>query len=353
MSLHFAEYILDRLWDFAILTRFVVFDASESRVPTERGRVLHREVLRRGDTMETAIVLGKALDVYRIIFKSGKKLIFGGLPRVDIRDNTSANWIDDKALLKERLAREKIPVSAGKSFSSLKEAEIYFSLQNHPVIVKPRFGSRGRHTTTFITRPDDFRNAFKVAKQLGYYVVVEEHLIGSVYRATMVDGVLAGVLAGDPPRVTGDAEHTIAELIVLKNRNRHERVSAYSPTETTRIFLDRQGYTLDTILDRGVTVDLTEKIGLSYGGNAREVTPYVHPELRAELERAAKIVDDPIIGFDFITQDVTKAPNTVRWGIIECNALPFINLHHDPLEGEPVNVAGIFLDYIERKLQLR
>ena len=94
----------------------------------------------------------------------------------------------------------------------------------------------------------------------------------------------------------------------------------------------------------GATIDLIEKIGLSYGGLSREDTPYVHPKLRAELERASVVVDDPIHGFDFISPDISADPDSVRWGIIECNSVPFINLHHDPLVGTPVNVAGILFD---------
>ena len=188
---------------------------------------------------------------------------------------------------------------------------------------------------------------------MGNFVIVEEHLIGSVYRATLIDGVLAGVLAGDPPRVTGNGVDTLAELIVYKNKNRNTRAGSYVCTEATDRFLARQGFSLDTVLADGITIDLSEKIGLSYGGNAREVTSQTHPRLRAELERAASVVDDPLLGFDFITTDVSADPDTVRWGIIECNSIPFINLHHDPLEGEPVNVAGKVLDYIEKNLAIK
>ncbi len=124
-------------------------------------------------------------------------------------------------------------------------------------------------------------------------------------------------------------------------------------TPELNIFLQRLDYTLDTVLVAETTIDLSEKIGLSYGGNAREVTPSVHPKLRQELERAAKAINDPFLGFDFITTDVSADPDTIKWGIIECNTVPFINLHHDPLEGTPINVAKMVLDYFEKKVSLR
>ncbi len=346
-----SEYILDRSWDVLVSLSIIQFSGDPNHPPTSRGKVVYDEAIARGWKMETAIIFSRPVDVYRIIFPSGKKLAFSGLPRLSIDDTASSSWIDDKALLKKHLHAEGIPVSIGKSFDNVRKAERYFETALKPVITKPRLGSRGRHTTTFINTSEDFRKAFLIAQQLGPHVVVEEHLIGSVYRATMIDRKLAGVLAGDPPRVTGDAVHTVLELIDMKNDTRDERVSAFVPSGLTEGFLNRQGFSLGDVLEEGVTIDLTEKIGLSYGGKSREVTPYTHPKLQAELERAAQIVDDPILGFDFITTDVSADPDTVRWGIIECNALPFINLHHDPLEGEPVNVAGIFLDYIEKNLK--
>lgn len=326
------------------------YDADSSCITSDRGKVLADEAEARGWKMEVMHVFGVVTDAYRMIFPNGKKFYFSGLPRVGSVADVTAGWIDDKALLKLRLSKEGVSVSRGASFVSLNEAERYFNTLTKPVIVKPRLGSRGRHTTTWLTDVDDFKKAFMISKQLGRAVIVEEHLIGSVYRATVVDGVLSGVLAGDPPRVTGDGEHTISELIVLKNKHRDGRVSAVQVTPGLETFLKRQNLTLQTILARGTTIDLSEKIGLSYGGKSREVTPDVHPKLRAELERAAQIVDDPLLGFDFITTNVSADPDTVRWGIIECNSVPFINLHHDPLEGEPINVAKLVLDYLEREL---
>lgn len=346
----FAEKCIDALWNLAVWCKMIVFHEGKELPPTSRGQVIAEEAVRRGWKIETAVVFGKPTDVYRLTLPQERVLVFNGLPRLSEEDEANAHWIDDKALMKERLLQANIRASRGGHFKDLSEAVAYFKAQKTPVIVKPRYGSRGRHTTTWINDLEDFKNAFLVAKQLGRFVIVEEHLIGSVYRATMVNGKLAGVLAGDPPRITGDGVHTIRELIALKNETKHERVGIVHITDAMEVFLARRNLTLDTVLTEGMTIDLTEKIGLSYGGKSREVTPDTHPKLREHLERAAMVVNDPIIGFDFITPDVSVDPDTVQWGIIECNALPFINLHHDPLEGEPVNVAGIFLDYIESNL---
>lgn len=344
----FSNFIVDRMWDLLVTARVIKFSSNRAHLVCERGMVIFDEASERGWKMEIATIFGRGVDTYRLSVPSGKTIVFNGVPKKILENPSDSEWIDDKALLKGRLEKASVPVSCGKSFRNSDEANDFRESLNCPVIVKPRFGSRGRHTTTFLNNQEDFEKAFVIAQQLGPEVIVEEHLVGSVYRGTMIDGKLVGVLAGDPPRITGNGIHLIAELIELKNKNRHERVGAFNISPLTEVFLKRRGYTLMSILENGLTIDLNEKIGLSYGGNAREVTPHTHPLLKDALEHAARVVNDPVIGFDFISTDISSDPTTVRWGIIECNAIPFINLHHDPLEGTPVNAASALLDYVKR-----
>ncbi len=341
----FIVYLTDLLYagmvQLFLFTGIAKFTTDHSIITSDRGAVMAEEAERRQWVMETLVVFGRVHDAYRLQLPSGQRIFFSGIPRLDSIKNATAGWMDDKAVLKAKLLAAGVTASEGASFIRFSSAKKYFLAQKHAVIIKPRFGSRGRHTTTFITTLEQFEAAFLRAKQLNVSVIVEEHLIGSVYRATMVGGKLAGVLTGEPPRITGDGTHTITELVKMKNDTRPARVGEVIIRDINIAFLARQNYTVDTVLPLGTTIDLIEKIGLSYGGLSREDTPHVHPKLRAELERASAVVDDPIHGFDFISPDISADPDTVRWGIIECNSVPFINLHHDPLVGTPVNVAGI------------
>ena len=221
-----------------------------------------------------------------------------------------------------------------------------FNLLEKPVIVKPRAGSRGRHTTTFVYTKEDLEKAFRIAKQLCHWVIVEEHLFGDVQRGTLVGGKLVGVLGGSPPRVTGDGVHTIAELIRLRDQVRPEKVK---DTKINPFFMERQNLSLDTILENGRSVELSEKVGVNYGGTSYDCTKETHPDTKAMLVEAAKVLDVSIIGLDFIVPDITKSYKEQKSGIIECNGAPFIQLHHDPLIGESINAAKYVWDLIEAK----
>ncbi|MFM2340085.1 MAG: Cyanophycin synthetase [Candidatus Parcubacteria bacterium] len=332
------------------LLGFVVFEPMLPPFAVERGGVIAAEAYRRGYTMEVLKVGKRRHDTYRLRML-GHEMIFAGVPRLDRVQKVACGWIDDKWLLKQRLMQHTIPVSNGQVVYSWYGAKKVFEGLQKPVIVKPRFGSRGRHTTTHINTEADLRTAYRRARQLSWPVIVEEHLVGSVYRATCISGKVVGILAGDPPRVTGDGIMTVRELIEQKNATRDPRQGSVKYTEKLDTFLASLGLTLDSVIPSGYMIDLSEKIGLSYGGKSREMIDTTHPALLKEFEEAAAAVADPIIGFDFISTDVTADPSSVRWGVIECNSVPFINLHHDPLEGTPADAAGALIDYLEREIK--
>lgn len=99
--------------------------------------------------------------------------------------------------------------------------------------------------------------------------------------------------------------------------------------------------------EKGIVVTLSQKATRGIGGGTTDMTDVIHADNRTMLEAAAAVVNDPLIGIDFIIPDVTKSwREQERSGIIECNSMPFIDLHHYPLVGSPRNVAGALWDIV-------
>ncbi|MEK7138541.1 MAG: hypothetical protein AAB787_03470 [Patescibacteria group bacterium] len=329
--------------NFLIKTKIAKLNPNLEKIDNPRIKVLWEEANRRDIKMQSLDIFGKNIDYYFADIK-GKTIIFNGLPRPPHLSGRGLWWMDDKKILKAKLQKHNLPTPKGKSFSRFKPLLQYFRQLQKPIVIKPRVGSRGRHTTTHIHTEKDLEKAFKIAKQLCYWVIVEEHLTGPVYRGTVVGSKLIGVLGGDPPNITGDGKNSIRELIKIKNLKKPEEVKDFRISPITPEFLYRQGLNLESILEKNRSVDLTEKIGVNYGGTSFEVFPETHPDFKTALEKAAQVVGDSILGFDFIAENITKSPDEQRWGIIECNSLPFINLHHDSLIGTPINAAGYIWD---------
>ena len=357
-----TKFIKKRGWDQK-LSLFFLFVGEKLKIITRqpdvskckirRAQVLWEEGVARGIKMEELLLFGHGFDCYAAkksadqqISRPANPIVFSGLPRPAGYTNKWLDLMDDKALFKKIMIENNLPVPAGRSATSFSEAlEIFNSIQK-PVIVKPRSGSRGRHSTTFVSTESELKKAFEVAQQLCHWVIVEEQLTGPVYRATVINFKLEGVLRGDPPQVTGDGVQNISQLIGQKNYLPHLGVKDIVVDAKTELFLSRQNLKLSAIPKDGELVNLSEKIGVNYGGSSSEDFTICHPDNKELFERAAKVLGDPLVGFDFIIPDVAKSWKQQKCGFIEVNSLPFINLHHDPLLGEPRNIAAAVWDMV-------
>lgn len=314
------------------------FSNDIERAMSGRSKLIWEEANRRGIKMEQIVMFGKYLEQYRA--KIGKQYVyFQSIPIPHHLPQFGYEWIDDKYKLATKLSKNNIRApKAGVAWTFRSAKKIFESLQK-PIIVKPRSGSRGRHTTTNINTQDELKRAYKLGKMVEPSLVLEEHLFGSVYRATVINNKLVGFFRADPPRITGDGINTIENLIIEKNKNKPEKLSDIKITDDLISFISRSGYTIKSILENNKTIDLSAKTGRLYGGYTKEMLPEVHPKLHTIFEKAGKIVEAPIVGFDLIIEDPKVDPDTQKWGVIEANSLPFIDLHYFALEGTPINLA--------------
>lgn len=169
---------------------------------------------------------------------------------------------------------------------------------------------------TYVRNHDDLRYAYNIAKQLCLWVIVEEQFIAPVYRATVIDFTLGGVLSGIQPLVIGDGMHSLNELIDKKNTTRDTEVGEVEKDQKMAWFLKRQlscdgriqlstqellrpwkivshdrwdKSIFEYVPKEGETVYLSEKIGLSYGGDSAEEYSICHPDNKELFEKAARV----------------------------------------------------------------
>lgn len=328
---------------FARSLRIAKSSHDPERAYTYRSQVVWEEAVRRGIPMEQQLLFGKATELYRAHI-NGRWRYFVSLPIPVERQQRMFTGIDDKQRLKEFLRSQRIPTSRAICVSSLTAAREAFHMLQKPLVVKPRIGSRARHTTTNIHTLADLDAAYALARQLCGYVLVEEHLEGPVARATVVDGVLRGFLQMFPARVTGDGTRTIRELLQLKNETRPQAVRSIELDAEHVAYLKRSGLTPESVIEKGRVIDLSRRTGRFEGGATREMPESIHPKLKDTIERMARALGAPVVGFDLIIQDPQADPDTQIWGVLEANSLPYIDLHYLPLEGTPSQVAAAVWD---------
>jgi len=330
-----VEKILFNLLSFIGIIRF---NTDSKKVVTGRSELIWEEAKRRSIQMEQIIIFNRPIEYYRAKI-NGKFFYFESLPIPPDLPKNGYLWIDDKFTLFKKLKDANIPAPYTEKPLTINGAKKAFRSMRAPVIVKPKNGSRGRHTTTNIQNESELIKAIKIVRKITLFPVIQEHLVGSVYRATVINNKLVGFYRADPPEVIGDGIRTIRELIEEKNSTRHERLSDILINDDLNFFLSRQSYKINDIPKKGSIVPLSAKTGRMYGGYTKEMLPEIHPKIHSIFEKAGEIVNAPVVGFDLIIEKPAEDPDTQRWGIIECNSLPFIDLHYLPLEGTPINLA--------------
>jgi len=283
-------------------------------------------------------------------------ITFDGLPRPGNTESEALKWMDDKGIMKTKFLKEGLPVADGGVAFTTKGALEIFDRITKPVITKPNLGSRSRHTTIHINTAEDLVMGFKKAKKLSPLVVIEEELSGALFRGTLIGGKLVGVVRRDQPAITGDGVHTVQELLDEENKRAERGGPIFHKITIDKeadIELKRQNITLSDVPEKNKVVTFSQKTSRGCGGTTTEVTDITHPENVKMLEHVAKFLDDPLIGVDFIMPDITKSwKDQPHSGIIECNSLPFIDLHHYPLFGKPNNVAGHLWDLVMPKSKI-
>lgn len=333
------------IWFFSFV-KIIKLNPNRKSCKISRAKVLWEEAEKRGIAMQEIFLFGKSLDCYVAKKVDSKTIFFSGLPRIPNVVSPNFEIMDDKAELKKLFIKNGLPVPLGGSCRNLGQALEIFQKIEKPVIVKPRLGSRGRHSTTFINTAEELKEAFRVAKQLCYWVVVEEQLEGPVYRATLIDFKLGGVLRGDAPEIVGDGTSSIQQLIKTKNSQPHLGVKDIIVSLELENFLKRQSLNLKSVPKFDEKIVLLSRIGVNYGGSSAEEFEICHPDTKELFVRAAKVLGDQIVGFDFIIPDITCSYKEQKCGFIEANSLPFINLHHEPFLGEPRNVAAMVWEMV-------
>jgi cyanophycin synthetase len=269
-------------------------------------------------------------------------------------DGTSAIGVEvagDKDLTKERLAKASIPVPTGEIVRTEQEAVAALSSIGAPVVVKPLDGRQGKGVSLNLSTPEEVEAAFRIAREFSPSVLIEEMFEGRNYRVLVVGYRMAAASERIPCHVTGDGEHTVAELIDIENSHPlrgegHEKplTKIKKDDEILRAFMRKEGWRMDDVPGEGERVSLCAGMNLSTGGTAKDVTDEVHPTVRRLCERAARIMGMDVCGVDLVLENIA-APAS-KGGVIEINAAPGLRMHQFPGEGKSRDVGEAIVEML-------
>jgi cyanophycin synthetase len=271
-------------------------------------------------------------------------------------DRTSATAVElvqDKDYTKMLLSRAGIPVPAGLVVRSAAEAVTALRELGAPLVVKPLTGRQGNGVSIGVETEEDIQQAYNDAASFSTAVVVERLLTGRNYRLLVVNNKMIAASERSPCKVIGDGEHTIKELIDIENSNPLRGEGHEKPLTQIRVdhsvvqHLKCAGLTTKYVPADKEEVVLSDRVNLSAGATARDVTDEVHPSIKSMCERAARVVGLDICGVDLIAEHISRPVKP--GGILELNAGPGLRMHCFPSEGKARDVGSAIVEMLYPK----
>lgn len=309
-----------------------------------------------GSLVEEA--LGRDIPYIRLNDQSLVQLGYG-VHQKRIQATTTANTnmiaVDiagNKHATKELLGDMGVPVPKGYRIRLEEDLEDTLERVGYPVVIKPLDGNHGKGATIGVNSLEEAKVAWEKAKEYSRWVIVEQMLVGSDFRALVVNNRLIAVAKRLPAHVVGDGKLSIQELIEKENEDPrrgygHENVLTEIEVDSqTMRCVAKAGYDLETVLPKGETLFLKTTANISTGGTAIDVTDEVHPENVFLFERIAKIIGLDVAGIDIMAPNVSEPLRDNGGGIIEVNAAPGFRMHLAPSEGIGRNVAEHVIDML-------
>jgi GNAT-family acetyltransferase (TIGR03103 family) len=296
-------------------------------------RLIVDEARRRGIDVEVTDAEG---GFFRLIY--GSRSIHCRESLSELTTSIAMSICDDKAVTRRLM--QQTDISVPEQITAGDENEMREFLERHgSVVVKPARGEQGRGIAVGIETMEDLDRAVAVARNFCDRVLIEQRVEGEDLRLVVIDFRLVAAAIRRPAHVVGDGSTTIRELIERQSRRRMAATGGESQIpldEETERTVAKAGYTLDDVLSEGEQLNVRRTANLHTGGTIHDVTGQVHPRLVDAAIRAAKAIDIPVVGIDFMV----PSPYKPEYAFIEANERPGLANH------EPQPTAERFVDLL-------
>lgn len=297
-------------------------------------RLLVDEARRRGVNVEITDAEG---GFFRL--SHGGRSVHCRESLTEMTSGVAMSICDDKAVTRRVVERADILVPQQMTAGEDDAAIIAFLEKHGRVVVKPARGEQGRAVAVGLSTLDEVQAAIQAAREVCDRVLIETCFEGEDLRLVVIDFKLVAAAVRRPPHVVGDGRSTVRELIERLSRRRAAATGGESTipidAETERC-LSMSDVTLDDVLEEGREITVRKAANLHTGGSIHDVTEIVHPRLVEAAINAARAIDIPVVGIDFMV----KSPTEPDYVFIEANERPGLANH------EPQPTAERFIDLL-------
>jgi len=316
----------------AINEKFFALPISSVDALNPYARIIVDEALRRGVHVDITDAKG---GFFRL--SHGGRSIQCRESLSEMTSGVAMSICDDKAVTRRTVAKAGLVVPEQIPADGSDETLEAFLEKHGKLVVKPARGEQGRGISVGVSTMKDLRAAIRQAREVCENVLLEACFEGEDLRLVIIDYKLVAAAVRRPPRVIGDGKSTIRKLIETQSRRRLAATGGESripiDAETKRC-LEQQGLLLDDVLADRREITVRKAANLHTGGTIHDVTTTVDQTLVDAACKAARAIDIPVVGIDFMV----KSPETSEYVFIEANERPGLANH------EPQPTAARFVE---------
>ncbi len=245
---------------------------------------------------------------------------------------------DDKRVTQKMLSEAGLNTPPWRLAGSAEDNRTFLE-EHERIVVKPARGEQGKGVSVGLTEEGEVASAIERAALICEDVMLEAFEPGADLRVILIDYEVVAAAVRRPAEITGNGRDTVETLISKASRRRAAATGGESSIpvdDETHRCLKSQGLDMESVVEEGRSVRVRETANLHTGGTLHDVTDALHPELVRASESAARTLNIPVVGLDFIV----KAPDKADYRIIEANERPGLANH------EPQPTAQKFIDYL-------
>lgn len=266
--------------------------------------------------------------------------------------NEAINIAEDQWQAREHLLRAGLPLPDGKMFpaDSRPEAMVkYASEIGYPLVLKILTSEAYEESVTFYISHEkslvEMFNKMKTIPNLNG-VLLEEFKLGQDYQLYVVGNKVVGAINKVPPNVTGDGVHSIKQLIEMKNEERSENpflISYPIHIDQENIeFLNKTGYTLDSVPEQGKNIYVSNKCSITAGGDPVDVLDELPENIKELAVKAIQSVPNLAHGAVDIIADKYEDFSAA---VIKLSSTPEISSFLFPIEGKSRDIPAAIINY--------
>jgi glutathione synthase/RimK-type ligase-like ATP-grasp enzyme len=248
------------------------------------------------------------------------------------------NTLDAIKLVKDKyntsaiLTKNGIPVPKFTKINSNDNIKNILNLMNKskiyfPIVLKPINGTFGIDVITNIDNEEELIESISSLKQKYKELMLETQVRGDCYRIFVFNNKVIDVIKREKPYVIGDGIHTVSELIDKRNKEQ-EKMGLFQTKNVSNLFIIKQGFTLDTILDDKVKVYISNVINMHNGARISRIPLDTIPQKNIDMFiNTNKFLKISCSGIDYLSDDITIEYDINDGKVLEVNGTPDTEIH--------------------------